>query len=288
MVKSSVSWHRFIIQDETGPGQSCDRIIALTRIAAPYELLSARPWDTPRACMPGSLPAQARGACCAAGAGDTMGGMTPSHSRHDRSSSVSLQEAVDRGGFYPPLVRHTLMDALDGREATHQIVHVDTHFDMEEVHRHITVLALADDVVVVAHLDDHTLEADEAAALGHSPGESPVESDTVARISTEVVPVSRIRSLILSEVHRQPEQFTPSRGLAEVSLTMNWTGGARFETFPTDCGNPECMVDHGDNGAFVPEDITLRIAATAEGDTAVDEARGFVRALRRACVTHAR
>lgn len=195
------------------------------------------------------------------------------------TSTISLQEAIDRGGFYPALVHHTVTEALDGREAEHQIVHVDTHFDMEEVHRHITVLVLAGDVIVVAHLDDHDAEEDSPA---HSNG------TVVARISTEVVPVGRIRSLILSEVHRQPDQFQAERGLAEVSLNLNWTGGARFDSMPADCGNPECTADHGDTGSWIPEDITLRIAATAEGDSAVDEARSFVRALRRASVKHAR
>ncbi|WP_300345705.1 DUF5998 family protein [Nesterenkonia sp.] len=196
------------------------------------------------------------------------------------TSTISLKEAIDRGGFYPSLVHHTVTDALDGREPEHQIVHVDTHFDLEEVHRHITVLVLAEDVVVVAHLDDHDAEEEDSSPRG--------SSEVVARISTEVVPVSRIRSLILSEVHRQPENFRPDRGLAEVTLNLNWTGGARFDSMPADCGNPECMADHGDTGSVVPEDITLRIAATAEGDSAVDEARSFVKALRRACVKYAR
>lgn len=209
-----------------------------------------------------------------------MGAMTFSPDDSAPSSTLSLRAAIERGGFYPSLVHHTVTEALDGREPTHQIVHVDTHFDMEEVHRHITVLALAENVIVVAHLDDHDLEADDAATAGRT--------DTVARISTEVVPVSRIRSVILSEVHRQPEHFRPDRGLAEVTLNMNWTGGARFETAPVHCGDPDCMADHGDDGTVIPEDIVLRIAATAEGDTAVEEARSFVRALRRACVRHAR
>jgi hypothetical protein len=76
--------------------------------------------------------------------------------------------------------------------------------------------------------------------------------------------------------------------LAEVSLNINWTGSARFDSMPADCGNPECVADHGDTGTVVPEDVTLRIAATAEGDTAVDEARSFVRALRRATVKYSR
>lgn len=197
-----------------------------------------------------------------------------------QATTPSLEEAIARGGFYPDLTLHTVRDALDGREAGHQIVHVDTHFDMEEVHRHITVLALAEDVLVVAHLDDHDFEADEAVDA--------LSGDTVARISTEVVPVSRIRSLILSEVHRSPERFDPARALAEVTLTIHWTGAARFETAPAQCADTECIADHGDNGTYVPDDIMLRIAATAEGDTAVEEARSFVRALRRAGIAQAR
>lgn len=199
------------------------------------------------------------------------------------TSTVSLKKAIDRGGFYPSLVHHTVTEALDGRQPSHQIVHVDTHFDMEEVHRHITVLVLAEEVIVVAHLDDHDAE-DELTA--HEETDRPGSGEVVARISTEVVPVARIKSLILSEVHRRPDQFRPDRGLAEVTLNINWTGGARFDSMPADCGNPECVADHGDTGSLVPEDITLRIAATAEGDTAVDEARSFVRALRRASIKH--
>lgn len=196
-----------------------------------------------------------------------------------QAASQSLEEAIARGGFYPDLTLHTVREALDGREASHQIVHVDTHFDMEEVQRHITVLALADDVLVVAHLDDHDFEADDAVDTA--------AGQTVARVSTEVVPISRIRSLILSEVHRSPENFDPQRALAEVTLTLHWTGAARFETTPAQCADPECIADHGDNGTVVPDDIMLRIAATAEGHTAVDEARSFVRALRRAGIRHA-
>ncbi|WP_051130779.1 DUF5998 family protein [Nesterenkonia alba] len=199
---------------------------------------------------------------------------------------MTLQQAIERGGFYPALVHHTVTDALDGREATHQIVHVDTHFDMEEVHRHITVLALAEDVVVVAHLDDHDAD-DQPGTYPHDDAGPSASGDVVARISTEVVPVRRLGSVILSEVHRRPEQFDPQRGLAEVTLTMNWSGGARFDSMPADCGNPECVADHGDTGTVSPEDIVLRIAATAEGDTAVEEARSFVKALRRACLKYA-
>ncbi|RJN31229.1 DUF5998 family protein [Nesterenkonia natronophila] len=202
------------------------------------------------------------------------------------TSTVSLKEAIDRGGFYPSLVHHTVTEALDGREPEQQIVHVDTHFDFEEVHRHITVLVLAEDVMVVAHLDDH--DAEEDRPFQHEDSGPSGSSEVVARISTEVVPVVRLRSLILSEVHRRPDEFRPDRGLAEVSLNINWTGSARFDSMPADCGNPDCVADHGDTGTVVPEDVTLRIAATAEGDTAVDEARSFVRALRRATVKYSR
>lgn len=213
--------------------------------------------------------------------------MSSSQQHPADTANPRLWAAIQRGGFYPALVHHTVTEALDGREATHQIVHVDTHFDMEEVHRHITTLVLAEDVVVVAHLDDHDAE-EEPRAEAHPDRARSHQAGVVARISTEVVPVVRIRSLILSEVHRHPEQFSPERGLAEVTLQMNWSGGARTDTYPADCGNPECMADHGDTGTIAPEDIVLRIAATAEGDSAVDEARSFVRALRRASVALAR
>ena len=124
------------------------------------------------------------------------------------TSTVTLKAAIDRGGFYPSLVHHTVTEALDGREPEQQIVHVDTHFDFEEVHRHITVLVLAEDVMVVAHLDDH--DADEDRPFQHEDSGPSGSSEVVARISTEVVPVVRLRSLILSEVHRSRTTGTTS------------------------------------------------------------------------------
>ena len=67
-------------------------------------------------------------------------------------------------------------DALDGRDCVAHLVHLETHFDRAEVRRHITVLVLTEDMLVITHVDDQQL--DEAG------------EQTVAQVSTESVPVS--------------------------------------------------------------------------------------------------
>ena len=107
-----------------------------------------------------------------------------------RTNPSTLTADIERAGFYPELVSDVLSEAVDGREVRSHLVHVDTHFDFEEIHRHITVLALAGDVVAALHLDDHAL--DEAGR------------QVMAQVATEVIPVSRVDSVVATTVHPQP------------------------------------------------------------------------------------
>ncbi|MFI5085494.1 MAG: DUF5998 family protein [Actinomycetales bacterium] len=178
----------------------------------------------------------------------------------------SLDSALQRAGFYPLLVSDVVADALDGRASLSHLVHLETHFDRTEIHRHITVLVLTGDMLVIAHVDDQQLDED---------GEQ-----MVAQVSTESVPVSQIRSVVLSYVYSQPQNYRPSDPVQELTLAIAWSGGQRLDLGPAACGDPECEADHGYTGTVSQEDIALRISAEADGLTAVADARDFARALR--------
>ncbi|MEE2522710.1 DUF5998 family protein [Pseudarthrobacter sp. J75] len=178
----------------------------------------------------------------------------------------SLDGALQKAGFYPRLVADVVDDALDGRDCVAHLVHLETHFDRAEVRRHITVLVLTADMLVITHVDDHQL--DEAG------------EQMVAQVSTESVPVAQIRSVVLSYMYTQPHNYKPSDPVREVTLSIAWSGGQRLDMGPASCGDPQCEADHGYTGTIAQEDIVLRISAEADGPQAVQEAKLFARALR--------
>ena len=177
-----------------------------------------------------------------------------------------LESALQRAGFYPRLVADVVNDALDGQECLAHLVHLETHFDRTEVHRHITVLVLTEDMLVITHVDDQQLD---------DAGEQ-----VVAQVSTESVPVSQIRSVVLSYTYAQPQDYKPSDPARELTVSIAWSGGQRVDMGPAACGDPNCDADHGYTGTIVQEDLALRISAEAEGLQAVADAKAFARALR--------
>ncbi|HET8795441.1 MAG TPA: DUF5998 family protein [Arthrobacter sp.] len=179
-----------------------------------------------------------------------------------------LDGSLQRAGFYPRMVADVVHDALDGREPLSHLVHLETHFDRTEVHRHITVLVLTEDMMVITHVDDQQLDE--------------VGDQVVAQISTESVPVTQIRSVVLSYLYAQPQNYEPSDEARELTLAIAWSGGQRIDMGPASCGDPQCDADHGYTGTIAQEDIVLRVSEEADGADAVKNGKSFARALRRA------
>ncbi|WP_394941004.1 DUF5998 family protein [Psychromicrobium sp. YIM B11713] len=178
----------------------------------------------------------------------------------------TLEQALQRTGFYPLLVSDVVNEALDGCPCIAHLAHLETHFDQTEIHRHITVLALTEEMLVIAHVDDQQLDEQ---------GER-----MVAQISTETVPVKQIRSVVLNYMYAQPQEYKSSDPVRELTLSIGWSGGQRIDIGPASCGDPQCEADHGYTGNIAQEDIALRISAEADGPMAVQDAKIFARALR--------
>lgn len=179
----------------------------------------------------------------------------------------SLDASIERAGFYPTLLADVVHDALDGREPLSHLIHLETHFDRTEVHRHITVLVLTEDMLVITHVDDQQL--DEAG------------EQMMAQVSTESVPVAQIRSVVLGYMYSQPQNYKPSDQARELTLAIAWSGGQRLDIGPAGCADPQCEADHGYTGTIAQEDIVLRVSAEADGIQAVQNAKAFARALRK-------
>ncbi|GAB3286257.1 DUF5998 family protein [Sinomonas notoginsengisoli] len=185
-----------------------------------------------------------------------------------RSSGTgeTLTAALERTGFYPLLVGDVVADALDGDAPLAHLTHLETHFERSEVRRHVTVLALTEDMLVVTHVDEAPL--DEAG------------SSMAAQVSTESVPVAQIATVVLSYVYAQPADYRPGDPVREVTLAIAWSGGQRLDILPAGCADPHCEADHGYTGTVAQEDLVLRISAEADGPRAVDDAKYFARLLR--------
>ena len=177
-----------------------------------------------------------------------------------------LTAALERTGFYPLLVGDVVADALDGRTAIAHLTHLETHFERAEVRRHVTVLVLTEDMLVITHVDESPLDDS--------------GSQMAAQVSTESVPVDQIATVVLSYVYAQPADYAPGDPVREVTLAISWSGGQRLDLMPAGCGDPQCEADHGYTGTMAQEDIVLRISADADGPRAVDAAKQFARLLR--------
>lgn len=182
-----------------------------------------------------------------------------------------LVTSLERSGFYPAILTEVLLDALDSEEPIADFVHLETHFDRDEVHRHSTVLVLTPKFLLASHVDDHQM--DEAG------------THVMAQISTEAIPLSRISSVTIAYVFNQPQDYRPGSGPQELTVALAWTGAQRLDVAPASCGDPECVAEHGYAGTLSTEDIILRVSAEADGARALDDASVFAKALRKATAT---
>ncbi|NYG37900.1 hypothetical protein BJY28_002369 [Janibacter alkaliphilus] len=175
-----------------------------------------------------------------------------------------LTAAIERAGYYPALVADVVKAAVGEEEVVSHLVHQETTFDQENIRRHITVLARTGTRLVIAHADDH---ADEAA------------SDQVATASTECIPLSAVRGVMLTHVVADPARYVPGSLGREVTLTIGWGTISRVDLLPAQCADPACEADHGYEGTITSDDIALRVSADAEGRGALDRASAFARDL---------
>ena len=197
-----------------------------------------------------------------------MAGMGSTSSRRTAGPLAlpdDLTRAIEQAGYYPSLVGDVVQAALGGDEVVSHLVHQETTFDHDAVRRHITVLALTGSRLVIAHADDHTDERP-----GH---------EDVATATTESVPLSAVRGVMVTHVVARPQEYQPGSLGREITLTLGWGAVSRIDLVPASCADPDCDADHGYEGSVASDDISLRISADAEGETALQQALDFAQAL---------
>jgi len=192
---------------------------------------------------------------------------SPSSGAHSSAPVLpdGLMSAIDRAGYYPALVADVIAAALVGEPIENHLVHLETTFDRDVVRRHITVLVLTRSRLLIGHADDHA--------------DDPPAPEDVATATTESIPLSAVRGVMLTHVVENPQDYVPGSLGREITLTLGWGTVARLDLVPASCSDPECEGDHGYEGTITGDDIALRISATADGSDALSHALTFARDL---------
>ena len=180
----------------------------------------------------------------------------------------SMQEAIERSGYYPALVIDALNTALADEPVEAFVVQHEATFDHSELRRHITVLALTPSRLVVGHTDEHPVDEN---------NERPY-----ATAGTEAVRLEKVNSVVVARVATNPETYTAQGPVAEVMLTIGWGAVQRIDLEPAACGDPNCEADHGYSGTTSHDDFSLRVSEAADGAQTVEQVLDFARALSRA------
>lgn len=179
---------------------------------------------------------------------------------------ADLSRRIQSSGYYPAFVTDVLEVALAGQTVVAHLVHGETTFDIETVRRHLSVVVLTDTRLIFVHADDHGGDAE------HGEGAHGIAT-------TESVPLTAVRTVMITHVVPDPERYVAGRLGREITLTIGWGAVARLDLEPASCGDPQCEADHGYTGSLAGDDLSLRISADAEGEDAVGEAITFARAL---------
>jgi len=196
---------------------------------------------------------------------------TPRDTRSAPALPADLLAAIERAGYYPALVADVVESALGPDTVVAHLVHQETTFDQDAVRRHITVLAMTPTRLVIAHADDHE-------GIPGTGGEGDAGLP-VATATSETVPLSSVRGVMLTHVVSSPDSYVPGSLGREITLTIGWGAVARIDIVPATCGDPDCDADHGFEGTVASDDISLRISADADGDRALTDALRFARTL---------
>lgn len=179
----------------------------------------------------------------------------------------SLAHDLQSAGYYPQLAAEMLSESLFGEPVVSHLVHMETHVDLDAIHRHLTAFVLTPTRLLLTHIDDEP-----QTELGKMPR---------GLTTTEDIALARVSNALISRTYDNPADFEPGERPVEVALTLGWGSMRRIDTVPESCGDPDCDGDHGYSGSSYPEDVTLRVSAQAEGQAAVDQALDFALNLRR-------
>ena len=181
----------------------------------------------------------------------------------DVDQSREQRAEIERTGYYPDVVFDGVNTAVAGEQVVSFFVHHEPTFEHDEVRRHLSVLVLTPNRLILAHTDEHT---------GDDLLPEPYTST-----STEAVALSAVKSVVVTRMVTNPAKGAGRT--AEAVLTIGWGAIARLDLEPAACADPNCEADHGYTGSFASDDFSLRVSAAADGGDAVAHLLAFAESL---------
>jgi hypothetical protein len=188
----------------------------------------------------------------------------------ETTTREELRIAIQQAGYYPELVADTLEPALGDEPVQSYFVHLEPHFDRDELRRHVSVLVLTPTRLIVGHTDEYP--PDDANPL------------PFATTATEAIPLARVSSVVVSRTVTSPATYTQGDPVRDVVMTIGWGAMNRVELEPAGCTDPTCEADHGYTGTVTSDDFSLRVSADGDGPQRVADLLSFARALSAATV----
>lgn len=161
---------------------------------------------------------------------------------------------IDELGFYPELVTRSLRRALGGKEALALLLQLDAGFDHGSLFRHLNVVAVSANSLVQLHVDE--LE------------------DGGASVASAIHPLRAVRGMSYLEQVTGPER--QGGAVTEITIAVNLGSARRGDVETLQCEDPECVADHGFTISSIPDDLTIRVSAAADGIDALAHAEHFV------------
>ena len=120
-----------------------------------------------------------------------------------------LVTELQAAGYYPQLAGTMIVESLFGETIESHFVHIDTHVDLDSIHRHVTAFAITPTRLLIAHVDD-------------DPAPRPLGQPPRAMTSSEAVELSEISTGRGSR--RSPPCSAPARTCpCAVTRALHWT-----------------------------------------------------------------
>jgi len=185
------------------------------------------------------------------------------------STRKGLRAEIEAAGYFPDLVEDAIVQSVAEEDLVDFVVHHEPTFNHDEIHRHVTILALTPTRLIVGHTDDHPAE--------------PPNTGTFAAASTESLSLSRVNTVVLTRVVGQPENYRSGQdAVDETWLSVGWGAVRRIDLEQATCSDPQCDADHGFTGSMVGDDLTVRVSAAIDGPERVARLVHFATTLQRA------
>ncbi len=177
--------------------------------------------------------------------------------KRDQLPQDLVAEIVD-AGFYPDLVFDAIASALGNQPVVGYLLHHEATLANGEVNRHLTVLVLTENCLLISHTDDGDA-GDPNRAL----------------TSSEVVALNSINTAVVTRSVASPDRYPDQAQLVETWLSLVWGSTKRLDFGTGGCDDPECTADHGYSGSITPNDLTVRMSPAGDGATSTKKLLEF-------------